>query len=88
MIDRIEGVGGTQPIKGPQGGKVEKSKGKAKEKEEVITEAKDVVSKLIERIRSQPEVREKLVEDLKKALQSGLYSIDPEKIAEKILGGG
>ncbi len=88
MIDRIEGVGGLQPIKGPQGEKVEKSKGRSDEKDEVVTEAREMIAKLIEDIRNQPEVREALVEELKKALENGLYNVNPDVIAGKILEGG
>jgi negative regulator of flagellin synthesis FlgM len=34
-----------------------------------------------------PEVRSELVSQLKAQVQSGTYEIDPEKVAEKLVGG-
>ncbi|GAB6188791.1 hypothetical protein JCM30566_05300 [Marinitoga arctica] len=34
-----------------------------------------------------PEIRENLVEEMRQAIEKGLYKIDAEKIAEKMLGG-
>ena len=88
MVDRIEGVGGLQPIKGPKGERVEKSKGKVEKSDEIRTESKAVLDDLMERIKNEPEVREKLVEELKRALENGLYRIDPDEIAKRMLEGG
>lgn len=44
--------------------------------------------KYIEMARNEiPEVRESLVEELRQAIEQGLYKIDPDKIAERMLGG-
>ncbi|SHE63507.1 anti-sigma-28 factor, FlgM family [Marinitoga hydrogenitolerans DSM 16785] len=44
--------------------------------------------KYIEMARNEiPEVRENLVEELRQAIEQGLYKIDADKIAEKMLGG-
>ncbi|KLO21780.1 anti-sigma-28 factor FlgM [Marinitoga sp. 1197] len=34
-----------------------------------------------------PEIRENLVDELRQAIEKGLYKIDADKIAEKMLGG-
>ncbi|AEX86176.1 flagellar biosynthesis anti-sigma factor FlgM [Marinitoga piezophila KA3] len=34
-----------------------------------------------------PDIRENLVEEMKEAIDQGLYKIDADKIAEKLLGG-
>ncbi|WGS64233.1 flagellar biosynthesis anti-sigma factor FlgM [Marinitoga aeolica] len=44
--------------------------------------------KYIEMARNEiPEIRENLVEELRQAIEQGLYKIDADKIAEKMLGG-
>ncbi|KAF2956413.1 flagellar biosynthesis anti-sigma factor FlgM [Marinitoga sp. 38H-ov] len=44
--------------------------------------------KYIEMARKEiPDTRDNLVEELRQAIEQGIYKIDPEKIAEKILGG-
>ncbi|OQY10490.1 MAG: flagellar biosynthesis anti-sigma factor FlgM [Marinitoga sp. 4572_148] len=44
--------------------------------------------KYIEMAREEiPEVRENLVEELRQAIEQGLYKIDADKVAEKMLGG-
>ncbi len=88
MIERIDGIGGIQPIKGPQGEKVEKSKGKIKDSEKVETKYAKEIASFMERIKEEPEVREKLVEELKELIDKGLYKIDVDAIARRILEGG
>ncbi|MEJ5230159.1 MAG: flagellar biosynthesis anti-sigma factor FlgM [Pseudothermotoga sp.] len=43
------------------------------------------VIELIKGAKETPEVREKLVEEIKKALDQNVYNIDPERIAKHIL---
>jgi negative regulator of flagellin synthesis FlgM len=44
--------------------------------------------KYIEMARKEiPDIRENLVEEMRQAIEKGLYKIDAEKIAEKMLGG-
>lgn len=43
------------------------------------------VIELIKGAKETPEVREKLVEEIKKALDQNVYNIDPERIARHIL---
>jgi negative regulator of flagellin synthesis FlgM len=45
------------------------------------------ISHLEELIRSTPDVRESRVEEVRRDIESGTYTIKAEKIAEKIIGG-
>ncbi len=89
MVERIGGVGGLGPIReiGEKQKKVEKSKGEIK-KEELSSTSKSEVEKVMEEARKIPDVRRELVEEIKKAIESGNYVIDAENIAKKLLGGG
>ncbi len=85
MIEKIEGPGGVNPLKGPQSTNVEKLKGKVTKKDELILEGSIQLKDMIEAAKSSPDVREKLVEELKKAIEGGTYAVNVENIARKIL---
>ncbi len=89
MVERIGGVGGLGPIRdiGEKQKKVEKSKGEIR-KEKLSSTSKGEVEKVMEEARRIPDVRRELVEEIKKAIESGNYVIDVENIAKKLLGGG
>ena len=86
MIERIDGIGGLHPVKGPQREKVEKSSGKIEERKEVQISGK--AAELLEKAREVPEIREKLVQELREALEKGMYRIDVDSIARKMMEGG
>jgi len=87
MVERVGGVGGLGPIReiGDKQKKVEKSK--ERERAE-ISSAKAEVEKVLEEAKRVSDVREKLVEEIRRAIESGDYVVDVEKIARKLLGGG
>ena len=85
MIERIEGSGGVNPLKGPQSTNVEKLKGKAVKKDELILEGSVQLKDMLEASKNSPDVREKLVEELRKAIEGGTYVVNVENIARKIL---
>lgn len=43
------------------------------------------ISELLKEAKQSPEVREKLVEQLKAAIEQGVYTVDPERIAKHIM---
>jgi len=85
VIERIEGPGGVNPLKGPQSTNVEKLKGKAVKKDELILEGSVQLKDMLEASKNSPDVREKLVEELRKAIEGGTYVVNVENIARKIL---
>ncbi|AIY86419.1 MULTISPECIES: flagellar biosynthesis anti-sigma factor FlgM [unclassified Thermotoga] len=87
MIDRINGPGDTNPIEGIKKPSVEKSKEKRKKESTDNVELRHVedVRKFAEEAKNISTVREQLVEELKKAIESGNYFIDTERLARKIL---
>ena len=85
MIERIEGPGGVNPLKGPQSANVEKLKGKAVKKDELILEGSVQLKDMLEASKNSPDVREKLVEELRKAIEGGTYVVNVENIARRIL---
>jgi negative regulator of flagellin synthesis FlgM len=89
MVEKIGGVGGLGPIReiGESQKKVEKSKGK-KELEKLSPSTRGEVEKVLEEAKKLPDIRQELVEDIKKAIESGNYVIDVENIARKLLKGG
>ncbi len=87
MIEKIRGVGGPQSIKGVQGKKAEKSKGKKVEGESLNTEGRDFLNKIMEEARQIPDIREKLVEEMKRAVASGTYTVKLDEIVKRMLGG-
>jgi negative regulator of flagellin synthesis FlgM len=89
MVEKIGGVGGLGPIReiGESQKKVEKSKGK-KELEKLSPSIKGEVEKVLEEAKKLPDIRQELVEDIKKAIESGDYVIDVGNIAKKLLKGG
>ena len=79
MIEKIEGPGGVNPLKGPQSTNIEKLKGKTVKKDELI------LKDMLEASKNSPDIREKLVEELRKAIEGGTYVVNVENIARKIL---
>jgi len=85
----IDGIG---PIRPTQGGKgIEpSSKEKLKEKEKIRSESLEVgetkkVEELVRMARDSEEIRTELVEQLREALEKGIYVVDAERLARKIL---
>ena len=89
MVERVGGVGGLGPIRdiGEKQKKVEKSNRKV-QKEGLSSSVKEEVGKVMKEAQQVPDVRRELVEEIKKAIESGNYIIDAENIAKKLLGGG
>ncbi|WP_448375127.1 flagellar biosynthesis anti-sigma factor FlgM [Fervidobacterium sp.] len=95
MIDKInkagiQGAQNIQEVKGKSEKSVEKSKGKTEEmkvNEELVVEEGRKIAEYIEMAKNYPEIRTDLVKQIKDAIDSGTFKIDPEKIAKKILEG-
>ncbi|MCX7991911.1 MAG: flagellar biosynthesis anti-sigma factor FlgM [Proteobacteria bacterium] len=64
-----------------------KSAGVKKQSEDVIEISKDSkkIAELANAIKNMPEIRAQKVEELKKVIESGNYTVDPRKLAEKII---
>ena len=89
MIDKVGGAGGLGPIReiGDKQKKVEKSKGK--EKVDPLVPSKKVeVERVLEEAKKVPDIREELVQEIKKAIESGNYVVNVEEVAKKLLRGG
>jgi len=88
MIDKIGGVGGPDPLKGIYDKKAEKLKKKVKVSGESLElSGKGFLESVLEKSKEIPEVRQELVEQLKKAVESGDYVVDIKNIARRMLGG-
>ncbi len=86
-MQEIGRVGGLPPSQQPLN--VEKTEKKTKSSDASVSAERSGlpinVIELIREARKTPEVREKLVEEIKKALDQNIYNIDPERIAKHIL---
>ncbi|MGJ8454849.1 flagellar biosynthesis anti-sigma factor FlgM [Pseudothermotoga sp. U03pept] len=86
-MQEIGRVGGLPPSQQPLN--VEKTEKKTKSSDASASAERSGspinVIELIREARETPEVREKLVEEIKKALDQNIYNIDPERIAKHIL---
>jgi len=87
MIDKIRGVGGPQPLKGLEGKREEKSKGKKVEGEKLSTESRPFIDRVMEEARKLEDIRQELVVQLREAIKSGDYVVKVEEIVKKLLGG-
>ncbi len=95
MIDKINKAGiqdaqNLQEVKGKGEKNVEKLKGKAEEKkvtDALVVEEGKKIAEYIELAKSYPEIRTELVKQIKDAIDSGTFKINPEQIAKKILEG-
>ncbi len=89
MVERVGGVGGPNPMRdvGEKQKKIEKSKREI-QKEELSSTIKGEVEKILEESGKVPDVREELVQEIRKAVESGNYIVDVENIAKKLLRGG
>lgn len=58
-----------------------------KQSEDVIEISKDSrkIAEIANAIKNMPEIRAQKVEELKKVIESGNYTVDPRKLAEKII---
>lgn len=61
--------------------------GVKKQTEDVIEISKDSrkIADIANAIKNMPEIRAQKVEELKKVIESGNYTVDPRKLAEKII---
>ncbi|HBT39692.1 MAG: Putative anti-sigma-28 factor, FlgM [Thermotoga sp. 50_1627] len=83
-MQEINGVGRPSQIQQPA--PPEKTERKPRtEGESLKVEEKLNVVELLKEAKETPEVREKLVEQLKNAIEQGIYTIDPERIAKHIM---
>ncbi len=85
-MQEIGKVGGPVPFQQPAS--VEKTDKKAKpESPSSVAKSGAVinVAELIKGAKEAPEIREKLVEEIRKALDQNIYNIDPERVAKHIL---
>jgi len=95
MIDKInkagiQGAQNLQEVKGKGEKNVEKLKGKAEEKkvtDALVVEEGKKIAEYIELAKSYPEIRTELVKQIKDAIDSGTFKVNPEQIAKKILEG-
>lgn len=87
MIDGVNGPREVNPLEGIKRPSAEKSKEKKKSELGDRVEFRYVqnVGELSKEAKSISSVREELVEELKKAIESGNYFIDTERLAQKIL---
>jgi len=83
----IKKIGGYGYIQGINSKNAEKINRKKNDKDKVDFSATLEIKKLLYESKNIPEVREKLVNELKQAIENGTFKIDPEKIAKAILGG-
>ncbi len=89
MIDKISGVYGPKAID-----KVNVKKGYSSPKEEKITDGVEFSSFAVEMAKASgelkkiPEVREDLVNDLKRQISAGTYSPDMKKVAHSLIAAG
>ncbi|ONN27657.1 flagellar biosynthesis anti-sigma factor FlgM [Thermosipho affectus] len=81
-IKKIGGYGYIQGIKREHIEKINREKFKQSDFSSALE-----IKKLLEDSKKLPEVREKLVLELKEAIKNGTFKIDAEKIAKSILGG-
>ncbi len=58
--------------------------GTQKDRVEISSEAR-MAARLLEEVKSLPEIRVEVVEQLRSAIQTGQYRIDPVKIAERLI---
>ena len=88
MIEEIRGIGGPNHPKGIYGKKAEKFKRRLKlERESLEISGKAFVQSVLKKSREVPEIRQKLVEQLKRAIESGDYVVDVKNMARRMLGG-
>jgi len=95
MIDKInkagiQGAQNLQEVKGKGEKNVEKLKEKAEEKkvtDALVVEEGKKIAEYIELAKSYPEIRTELVKQIKDAIDSGTFKVNPEQIAKKILEG-
>ncbi|ADR18133.1 flagellar biosynthesis anti-sigma factor FlgM [Calditerrivibrio nitroreducens] len=55
-------------------------------KEKSSSVAKSQVSSLIDRVKSTPDVRKEIVDQIRNQIEAGTYTISGKKVAEKIVG--
>ncbi len=88
MIEKIRGIGGPEPIKkGELEKKAEKYKRESLKGESVEKSSTPLVEKAMEYVKRVEDVREELVEEIKRAMEAGKYIVDIEKVAKRMLGG-
>lgn len=83
-MQEINGVGRPFQIHQPVPGEKTERKSRT-EGESVRVGEKLNISELLREAKESPEVREKLVEQLRAAIEQGIYTIDPERIAKHIM---
>lgn len=83
-MQEINGVG--RPFQIHQPVPTEKTERKPRAEGESLSVGEKLnISELLREAKESPEVREKLVEQLRAAIEQGIYTIDPERIAKHIM---
>ncbi len=83
-VQEINGVG--RPFQIHQPVPAEKTERKPRVEGESLSVGEKLnISELLREAKESPEVREKLVEQLRAAIEQGIYTIDPERIAKHIM---
>ncbi|MGB9789956.1 MAG: flagellar biosynthesis anti-sigma factor FlgM [Thermotoga caldifontis] len=83
-MQEINGVG--RPFQIHQPVPAEKTERKPRVEGESLSVGEKLnISELLREAKESPEVREKLVEQLRAAIEQGIYTIDPERIAKHIM---
>lgn len=85
-MQEIGKIGGPVPFQQP--GSVEKTEKKTRSEPPVSAERSSTyinIAELIKSAKETPEVREKLVEEIKKAIEQNIYNVDPERVSKHIL---
>ncbi|HBF11706.1 MULTISPECIES: flagellar biosynthesis anti-sigma factor FlgM [Thermotoga] len=87
VIDGVNGPREVNPLEGIKGPSVEKSKEKKKSEQGDRIELRHTwsVEELTKEAKNISSIREELVEELRKAIESGNYFVDTERLARKIL---
>lgn len=84
----IKKIGNYSNIQGITNIKAEKISRKGEKKKNTVEfKGASEIKKLLNSAKEISEVREKLVNELKTAIENGTFKIDYEKIAKSILGG-
>lgn len=85
-MQEINRIGG--PLQPQKAENVEKVEKKAKIKQSALGESIDIslnIAEMIKTAKESPEIREQLVNEIKKAVEQNIYNIDVNRIARHLL---